>query len=143
MEAWRSDRDPPGVQDNLSWSCAGVLRGLHFQQNNPQGKWIRVLQGQIFDIAIDLRPGPTWLSQHPFTLTHPTQALWIPPGFAHGFYALCDALVWYRLSCPRVPGDERCLRWDDPQLAIPWPLVGPPLLSERDATAPTLAELLT
>jgi dTDP-4-dehydrorhamnose 3,5-epimerase len=136
LEAWRADRDPAGVQDNLSWSEAGVLRGLHYQEGHPQGKWLRVLSGSVFDVVVDLRPGESFLKIHSFELSSPATALWIPPGFAHGFYAQTAALVWYRLTGPRVVEAERVIRWDDPRLGISWPFKGVPVLSERDAAAP-------
>ena len=123
------------VQDNLTLSVAGTLRGLHFQTDPAQGKLIRVLSGRIWDVAVDLRAGsPSCGQWQGFWLeASPPGWLWIPAGYAHGF---CvpegDALVWYKLSHPRNPASEHVIAWDDPDLAIPWP-VSAPILSPRDA----------
>lgn len=122
-------------QENLAWSQPGVLRGLHHQERQAQGKLVQVLVGAIWDVAVDLRAdSPTrgrWVAQE--LCAERVEALWVPPGFAHGFYVTGGpALVQYKLTAPYAPEWDRCLAWDDPTLAIPWPLDGPPLLSERD-----------
>ena len=131
------------VQDNHSLSARGVLRGLHYQLPNPQGKLVRVVRGEVFDVAVDLRRGsPTfgrWVGE---TLSAQNKRqLWIPEGFAHGFLALTEgAEITYHLTAPYRPAWQREIRWDDPALAIPWPLAGAaPVLSARDAAAPPLA----
>ena len=122
-----------GAQDNLTLTRAGALRGLHFQIDPVQAKLIRVLSGRIWDVAVDLRSGSTFGQWEAFWLGPGDGALWIPAGFAHGF---CvpegEALVWYKLSHPRNPAEERVIAWDDPDLAIPWPIQAP-ILSPRDA----------
>ncbi|AJC19664.1 dTDP-4-dehydrorhamnose 3,5-epimerase [Pandoraea pulmonicola] len=124
------------VQDNQSRSARGVLRGLHYQVKQPQGKLIRVLQGEIFDVALDLRKGaPTfgkWVSEVLRAEDH--RQLWIPAGFAHGFVVTSEsAEVLYKTTDYWAPQYERCIRWDDPTLAIPWPLDGiTPIVSDKD-----------
>lgn len=133
----------PFVQDNQSQSRCGVLRGLHYQLRHPQGKLVRVLSGEIFDVAVDLRrPSPTfgqWVSE---TLSGENRImLWVPPGFAHGFYVLSDwAEVVYKATDYYAPEWERTLRWDDPAIGIPWPVTEGtfPALSPKDATGMTL-----
>ncbi|MEQ6291273.1 dTDP-4-dehydrorhamnose 3,5-epimerase [Vogesella sp. GCM10023246] len=134
------------VQDNHSRSARGVLRGLHYQLQQPQGKLVRVLQGAIFDVAVDLRRGSAtfghWLGYE--LSTDNRLQLWLPEGFAHGFMVLGDyAEVLYKTTDYYAPQHERCIRWDDPDLAIRWPLDTAPVLSARDAqgTALRAAEL--
>jgi len=134
------------VQDNHSRSVRGVLRGLHYQRPpQAQGKLVRVACGAVFDVAVDLRPGsPTfarWVGVELSGENH--RQVWIPPGFAHGFLVLSEfADFLYKASAYYAPEAEGGLRWDDPELAIPWPDVkGAPSLSAKDARAPTLAEL--
>ena len=131
------------VQDNHSRSARGTLRGLHAQLRHPQGKLIRVVRGQVFDVAVDIRKqSPTFgrwvstvLSEEDFL------QLFVPPGFVHGFCVLSEiADVEYKCTEPYFPGDEIGIRWDDPALAIPWP-IREPLLSPKDAALPTFAEL--
>jgi dTDP-4-dehydrorhamnose 3,5-epimerase len=131
------------VQDNQSRSTRGALRGLHAQLRRPQGKLIRAVQGEIFDVAVDLRPGSStfgkWtgakLSADDF------RQMFVPPGFAHGFCVLSEtAEVAYKCTDFHDRDDEIGLRWNDPDVAIAWPLKNP-LLSEKDAGLPTLAEL--
>lgn len=131
------------AQENLSRSAEGVLRGLHFQDPEAQGKLLLVLQGTIFDAAVDLRAGPDFGRVHTATLSADApRLLWVPEGFAHGFYVTRGpALVLYKLTRPWAPAAERCLRWDDPDLRIPWPLSGPPHLSEKDSRGQLLAAL--
>mgnify|MGYP000862451996 CR=1 FL=1 len=123
------------AQENLSRSEQGVLRGLHFQERQAQGKLLLVLVGEIFDVAVDLRAGSPTRGRHAamrLSAQEPT-LLWVPPGFAHGFYVTQGpALVSYKLTAAWAPAWERCLAWDDPELGIDWPLTQPPLLSERD-----------
>ncbi|MEK7704746.1 MAG: dTDP-4-dehydrorhamnose 3,5-epimerase [Myxococcota bacterium] len=133
---------PHFVQDNHSRSQRGVLRGLHFQDApRPLAKVVRCLRGAIFDVAVDIRRGsPTygrWLGRE-LDETQPTM-LFLPPGFAHGFCVLSDeADVVYRQSDYYVPELDRCLRWDDAEIGIAWPIAAP-LLSPKDAAAPPLA----
>jgi dTDP-4-dehydrorhamnose 3,5-epimerase len=130
------------VQDNLSWSRRGTLRGLHYARTRPQGKLVYVTRGEIFDVAVDVRAGsPTAGRWFGVTLSSDNHhQLWIPPGFAHGFLARSDADVAYKCTATHDPADEHTVRWDDPALAIAWPLDGPPLLSARDAAAPCLRD---
>lgn len=135
------------VQDNHSRSSHGVLRGLHYQQHpHAQGRLARVVHGRVFDVAVDLRRGsPSFGHWHGIELDgDELRMVWLPPGIAHGFLVLSDTADFlYKTTSFRVPHAERCIRWDDPELAIVWPNVGrAPLLSQRDATAPTLAEAL-
>ena len=130
----------PFVQDNLSFSHHGVLRGLHYQWPNPQGKLVFVLQGEIFDVAVDIRrQSPTFGQWVGVTLSADNhQQLWIPPGFAHGFCVTsAAALVAYKCTDYYAPECERAIRWDDGGIGIAWP-VGTPVVSGKDATAGTL-----
>lgn len=149
QECYHADRyralglGAPFVQDNLSRSHRGVLRGLHFQKRHPQGKLIWVLRGAIYDVVVDLRSGsPTFGEHAAVELSEANRRqLWIPPGFAHGFCVLGDhADIYYKCTDVYHPDDEGGLRWDDPSLGIDWP-VDEPLLSERDLRHPTLSEL--
>ena len=131
------------VQDNHSRSIRGVLRGLHFQIGRPQGKLVRVTRGDVFDVAVDLRRGsPTFGRWHGVALTADNcRMLFVPPGFAHGFCVQSDeADFQYKCTDLYAPELERGLRWDDPDLAIAWPLACP-LLSPRDAALPRLRDL--
>lgn len=124
------------VQDNHSRSARGVLRGLHYQIRQPQGKLVRVIAGEVFDVAVDMRRrSPTfgrWSGLH-LSADNKLQ-LWVPPGYAHGFLVLSEtAEVLYKTTDYWAPVHERCIRWDDPSLAINWPLQGAPLLSAKDA----------
>jgi dTDP-4-dehydrorhamnose 3,5-epimerase len=133
----------PFVQDNLSSSRRGVLRGLHFQEPNAQGKLVQALRGTIWDVAVDVRMGsPTfgrWVAE---TLSaKAARQLWVPPGFAHGFVVLSEeALVSYKCTAMYRPEAERALRWNDPAVGVAWPC-DQPVLSPRDAVAPLLADL--
>ena len=133
------------VQDNLSWSKPGVIRGLHLQYGPAQGKLVTCLSGQIFDVAVDARPGsPTYGHHVAAELSGENgDSLWIPPGFAHGFAVLGSdpALVLYKVDQPRSAEGERGVIWNDASVAISWPIERP-ILSERDAALPTLADLL-
>ena len=131
------------VQDNHSKSQRGTLRGLHAQRLHPQGKLVRVLRGQIFDVAVDIRPGSPTFGQHASAVLSDENfhQLWVPPGFAHGFCVTSEvAEVEYKCTDLYSPGDEIGVRWNDPALGIAWP-VGEPILSGKDAALPTLAEL--
>ncbi len=137
------------VQDNHSRSSRGVLRGLHYQlAPHPQGKLVRCVVGEIFDVAVDLRRGSStfgqWVGARLSSTNH--QQLWVPAGFAHGFLTLSEqAEVLYKTTDFWSRECERAIRWDDPQLAIAWPLEAlagaESQLSEKDAAAPLLAEL--
>jgi dTDP-4-dehydrorhamnose 3,5-epimerase len=132
---------PSFVQDNQSRSSQGVLRGLHYQLGKPQGKLVRVLSGHIWDVAVDLRRDSPTFGQHagfhlkPLDDAGELSMLWIPEGLAHGFLVLSEtAEVLYKTTGPYYPQGERCIRWDDPTLAIPWPLGGlTPSVSDKDA----------
>lgn len=124
------------VQDNHSRSAKNVLRGLHFQLNKPQGKLVRVILGEVFDVAVDVRrDSPTLGKWVGVVLTEQNKRmLWIPEGFAHGFLVLSPyADFLYKTTNFYDPSSERCVRWDDPDLAIKWPLKNPPLLSPKDS----------
>lgn len=127
------------VQDNHSGSKRGTLRGLHYQIQQAQGKLVRVVVGEVFDVAVDLRKSsPTfgqWVSSH--LSAESKMQLWIPPGFAHGFYVLSEwAEVLYKVTDYYAPEWERTLIWNDPDIGIAWPLVDgkPPNLSEKDSS---------
>ena len=133
------------VQDNHSGSAQGVLRGLHYQIQQPQGKLVRVVRGEVFDVAVDLRKSRDtfgkWVGA---TLTAENKhQLWIPPGFAHGFYVLSDwAELLYKVTEYYVPEWDRVLLWDDAEIGIEWPLLGgaSPQLSTKDTHGNSLAE---
>lgn len=123
------------VQDNHSRSLKGVLRGLHFQLTQPQGKLVRVVRGAVFDVTVDVRPAsPTFGQWAGLELNEDDhRQLWIPPGFAHGFLVLSESAdVLYKTTEYYLPADEACLAWDDPGIGIQWPLRAPPILSSRD-----------
>jgi dTDP-4-dehydrorhamnose 3,5-epimerase len=131
------------VQDNQSYSKKGVLRGLHYQVARAQGKLVQVLQGEIFDVAVDLRPvSPTfakWVGVRLSSSSH--QMIWIPSGFAHGFYTCSEAAhVIYKVTDFYSPEDERTLIWNDAEIGIDWPLEGNPILSEKDRTGHPLRD---
>ncbi|MBN9420860.1 MAG: dTDP-4-dehydrorhamnose 3,5-epimerase [Candidatus Accumulibacter sp. 66-26] len=135
------------VQDNHSKSARNVLRGLHYQlPPREQGKLVRVVAGEVFDVAVDIRKeSPTfgrWVGE--VLSAENKRQLWVPPGFAHGFLTLSESAEFlYKTSDYYVPESERGIAWDDPLLAIVWPLVENPVLSARDAAAPGLREILT
>lgn len=139
----RGGIDVAFVQDNHSRSSRGTLRGLHAQRTKPQGKLIRAVEGEIWDVAVDVRPGSAtfgrWVGR---TLAAATfHQLWIPPGFLHGFCVLSEsAQVEYKCTALYDRDDEITVAWDDPEIAIAWP-ISAPRLSERDARAPHLAEV--
>ncbi|OCG77175.1 dTDP-4-dehydrorhamnose 3,5-epimerase [Gilliamella sp. Occ4-3] len=131
------------VQDNHSRSQKNVLRGLHFQKKNPQGKLVRVVRGEVFDVAVDIRKdSPTYGKWVGVTLTeHNKTQLWIPPGLAHGFAVLSD-IADFEYKCTNYydPKSEGCLLWNDPTVNISWPISNP-LLSTKDKLGKTLQEL--
>jgi dTDP-4-dehydrorhamnose 3,5-epimerase len=132
------------VQDNHSLSARGVLRGLHYQLPRAQGKLVRVVRGEVFDVAVDLRrESPTfgrWVAE--VLSAQNKRQLWIPEGFAHGFLVVSDqAEFLYKTTDYWHPEHERCIRWDDPALAIEWPLAGAaPIVSPKDAAGRSFAE---
>jgi dTDP-4-dehydrorhamnose 3,5-epimerase len=134
------------VQDNHSRSVKNVLRGLHYQIRRAQGKLVRVLEGEIWDVAVDLRrSSPTFGKWVAATLSAESKrAIWIPPGFAHGFLVTSDAAeVHYKTTDYYAPEHERTLLWSDRALAIPWPLAGEPVLAEKDRRGVLLAQAET
>ncbi|WP_444633059.1 dTDP-4-dehydrorhamnose 3,5-epimerase [Cupriavidus oxalaticus] len=131
----------PFVQDNHSRSARGVLRGLHYQIRQPQGKLVRVTEGEIFDVAVDLRRSSPTYGQWTSALlsAENKRQMWVPEGFAHGFVVISEAAeVQYKTTDYWYPEHERSIRWDDPTLAIAWPEVGALLLAEKDRNAPLL-----
>lgn len=123
------------VQDNISLSSRGTLRGLHYQHPHGQAKLVQVLEGSVFDVAVDIRPdSPTFGRWHAVTLTaEKHNQMYIPAGFAHGFYVLSEtALFSYKCSDYYAPEAEGGIAWDDPDIGIQWPLSGPPTISEKD-----------
>ena len=132
------------VQSNVSCSARGVLRGLHYQwPTNPQGKLVSVIEGEVYDVAVDIRRGsPTFGRCAAVVLSAANKRhFWIPPGFAHGFQAMSERAVFsYLCTAPYDPSSDTGIRWDDPRLAIDWP-IRDPSLSPKDAAAPLLADL--
>jgi dTDP-4-dehydrorhamnose 3,5-epimerase len=131
------------VQDNVSRSARGVLRGLHFQNPNLQGKLVQVLEGEVFDVAVDIRVGSPsfgrWVGATLSADNH--HQLWIPEGFAHGFCVLSEhALFSYKCTAPYDAAADGGIRWDDPDIAVAWP-VASPNVSDKDRAAPRLCEL--
>ena len=129
------------MQDNYSRSAKNVLRGLHYQIRCPQGKLVRVIAGKVFDVAVDLRKSsPTfgqWVGE--YLSEENKRMMWIPEGFSHGFYVLSEyADFLYKTTDYYVPEYERCIRWDDGDLSISWPLVAMPLLSAKDRVGQSL-----
>lgn len=148
VESWSRARyraaglDHEFVQDNFSFSRRGTLRGLHFQNPNPQGKLVSVWQGEVWDVAVDLRrDSPTFGKWVGVTLSAGNKRqFFVPAGFAHGFLVTSEtALFHYKCTAAYSPADERGIRWDDPALGITWPVTDP-ILSKRDAAAPLLAD---
>ncbi|GKW39304.1 dTDP-4-dehydrorhamnose 3,5-epimerase [Pectobacterium carotovorum] len=131
------------VQDNHSRSSKGVLRGLHFQRSNPQGKLVRVVRGEVFDVAVDIRPNsPTYGAWEGVILSEENKTqFWIPPGLAHGFVVLSDVADFeYKCTDYYDPENEGCLLWNDPDVGIEWPVTAP-LLSEKDKLGTRFKEL--
>ena len=131
------------VQDNHSKSAKGVLRGLHYQIEHPQGKLVRVVQGEVFDVAVDLRrSSPTlgrWVGVHLSAENH--RQLWVPPGFAHGFVVLSESAEFlYKTTDYWFPEHERSLVWNDPTVGIAWPMTDAPQLAAKDAAGKPWAE---
>lgn len=152
METWHAHKFADGgidvrfVQDNHSRSARGILRGLHIQLQQTQGKLVRAAQGEIFDVAVDLRRDSPRFGQWTGQVLSETNRhqLWVPPGFAHGFYVLSESAdVIYKCTDFYAPEHERTLRWDDPQVGIRWPLVNKqvPVLSKKDSTGLALDEM--
>jgi len=149
MESWQQRRYaeqglPPLVQDNLAASRHGVLRGLHLQHPFGQGKLVQVLRGEVFDVAVDVRRGSPWFGRWVAVLLsgESRRQFWVPAGFAHGYCVTSEeALFAYKCSDYYHPEAELALRWDDPDVAIDWPQVGEPQLSEKDRNAKRLAEI--
>ncbi|MCB4858139.1 dTDP-4-dehydrorhamnose 3,5-epimerase [Sphingobium sp. PNB] len=150
METWNERAAAQGgiearfVQDNHSRSHRDILRGLHYQQNRPQGKLVRVVQGAAFDVAVDLRPDSATFGRwtgHVLSAEN-RHMLWVPPGFAHGFLSLSDDThLLYKCTDYYAPADERALIWNDPDIGIEWPIVHMPCLSARDAAAGRLVDM--
>ena len=131
------------VQDNHSKSAKGVLRGLHYQIQHAQGKLVRVVEGEVFDVAVDLRrSSPTfgrWVGERLSASNH--RQLWVPPGFAHGFVVLSESAQFlYKTTDYWYPEHERSIVWNDPAIGIDWPTTAQPLLAATDAAAPVLRE---
>jgi dTDP-4-dehydrorhamnose 3,5-epimerase len=139
-----TDLDIEFVQDNHSKSAHGVLRGLHYQIEQPQGKLVRVVSGKVFDVAVDIRKSsPTfghWVGD--ILSAENCRQLWVPPGFAHGFLVLADETEFlYKTTDYYAPEHERCIQWDDPDLAIDWPIDGfDPRLSGKDQNGVSFAK---
>ncbi len=149
LETWNQRRyaeaglGVPFVQDNLSFSRRGTLRGLHFQNPSAQGKLVSVLTGEVFDVAVDLRrSSPTFGRWHGTTLSEENRRqFYVPPGFAHGFVVVSEtALFHYKCTAFYSPQEELTLRWDDPQVGIRWPVENP-VLSTKDADGRLLRDL--
>lgn len=146
-QSWFDERgvDVQFVQDNHSGSGRGVLRGLHYQLHEPQGKLVRVVRGEVYDVAVDLRrSSPTFGRYVGARLSAENgHQLWVPPGFGHGFYVLSDfAEFVYKCTAYYAPQHERSIIFDDPDIGIDWPIDvgGRPRLSDKDAAAPRLAD---
>ena len=150
VETWQKKRyeeagiDLPFVQDNHSKSTKGILRGLHFQKNHPQGKLVMVSLGEVFDVAVDIRKdSPTFGKWFGAILSDKNQhQLWIPPGMAHGFVVLSDvAHFHYKCTDYYRPDDEGSIKWDDPEIRIDWPIDFEPLVSSKDGVAHSFNDL--
>ena len=150
METWHAAKfaaaglDCNFVQDNHSKSVQGTLRGLHYQIEKPQGKLVRVISGEVFDVAVDLRKSSPFFGRWVGDIlsAENKKMLWVPPGFGHGFYVLSpEAEFVYKCTELYAPEHERCIRWDDPEMGIAWPLLAQaPLLSAKDLAGVSLAE---
>jgi dTDP-4-dehydrorhamnose 3,5-epimerase len=149
FESWNAERFAAHglptrfVQSNVSSSSRGVLRGLHYQWPRPQGKLVSVLEGEVFDVAVDIRRGsPTFGQWEGVVLSAENKRqFWIPEGYAHGFLGLSDRVIFtYLCTDVWVKEVDSNIRWDDPQIGIDWP-IDAPLLSDKDAAAPVLADI--
>lgn len=149
LESWnrrafaQAGLDVDFVQDNHSRSRQGVLRGLHYQIRQPQGKLVRVVAGSVYDVAVDLRQSsPTFGQWAGVELSAENRRMfWVPPGCAHGFLVLSESADFlYKATDYYAPEHERAIRWNDPDLAIDWPLAGDPILAAKDAAAPFLRD---
>jgi dTDP-4-dehydrorhamnose 3,5-epimerase len=149
LETWAASKyaevgiPGPFVQDNLSRSIRNTLRGLHFQEPTGQGKLCSVARGTVYDVAVDVRRGSShfgkWVAVELSDVT--MRQIWIPPGFAHGFCVVSEVAEFlYKCTQPYNRAAEQTIVWNDPALAIPWPLTGEPLLSPKDRGAPTLRD---
>jgi dTDP-4-dehydrorhamnose 3,5-epimerase len=130
------------VQDNHSKSAVNVLRGLHYQIQQPQGKLVRVAVGEVFDVAVDLRRQSSTFGQWVGVIlsAENSRQMWVPPGFAHGFLVLKEGTEFlYKTTDYYAPQHERCVRWDDPAIGIEWPIIGSPVLSAKDKVGADLA----
>ncbi len=149
METWQADKfreagiEAHFVQDNVSQSSKGTLRGLHYQIQQPQGKLVRVVSGEVLDVTVDVRQtSPNfgkWVGE--VLSAENKHQLWVPPGFAHGFLVLSTSAIFeYKCTDYYAPEHERSIRWDDPEIGIDWPLAPgvQPVLSDKDAAAPLL-----
>ena len=131
------------VQDNHSRSAVNVLRGLHYQIQQPQGKLVRVVAGEVFDVAVDLRRQSATFGKWVGVIlsAENKRQLWVPPGFAHGFLVLKEGTEFlYKTTDYYAPQHERCIRWDDPEIGIEWPLSGEPALSAKDQLGLSFSE---
>ncbi len=149
FESWNAQRygelglPSSFVQSNVSSSAKGVLRGLHYQWPNPQGKLVSVLEGEVYDVAVDIRRGSPHFGKWTAVLlsAENKRQFWIPEGFAHGFAVVSERAIFsYMCTAPYDKTADAGLRWDDPAIGVDWP-VGNPNLSEKDAKAPLLAEV--
>ena len=135
--------DLPFVQDNHSRSAKGVLRGLHFQKTKSQGKLVRVVRGEVYDVAVDIRKGSATFGEWEGVILSEEnkKQFWVPPGFAHGFVVLSDTADFeYKCTDYYDPSDEGSILWSDPDLDIPWPIANP-VLSTKDESAKRLVDL--
>lgn len=135
--------DLPFVQDNHSRSAKGVLRGLHFQKTKPQGKLVRVVRGEVYDVAVDIRKGSATFGQWEGVILSEDnkKQFWVPPGFAHGFVVVSPTADFeYKCTDYYDPSDEGSILWSDPDLDIPWPIANP-VLSAKDKSAKRLVDL--
>ena len=150
LETFQADRyrreagiDLSFVQDNHSRSARGVLRGLHFQKTKPQGKLVRVVRGEVYDVALDIRKGSATFGEWEGVILSEEnkKQFWVPPGFAHGFIVLSDTADFeYKCTDYYDPSDEGSILWSDPDLNIPWPIANP-ALSTKDESAKRLVDL--
>jgi dTDP-4-dehydrorhamnose 3,5-epimerase len=149
LETWHAEKYREGgiafdfVQDNHSRSARGTLRGIHAQLDPPQGKLVRVLAGEVWDVAVDLRVGSPSFGQHVGVTLRADdfRQLWVPPGFGHGFCVLTESAdVAYKCTARYEPAGEIAIAWNDPELAVPWPMDAP-TISARDQSAPSLNEV--